>query len=358
MMHLNDFDYVLPEELIAQRPRPRRGQSRLLVLHRRSGHIQHTRFIDLPHYLHPGDVLVINETRVLPARLLGRRRDTGGKVELLLVRDLSEGRWQFLVKPSRRARPGIEFLFGDGRLVCRVEERIGSGEWSGRFHSEEDVATILRDVGQVPLPPYIRRPPEENDRNRYQTVYARHDGAVAAPTAGLHFTRDLLHEISDREVEIIPILLHVGPGTFRPVKEDDIARHRMEEEYYRISPVAAETINRARERGGRIVVVGTTTVRALESCAGVSAKPDTAAPGNDGPTGRLTAGEGWTDLFIYPPFFFRMTDALITNFHLPRSTLLMLVSALAGRDLILRAYREAVAKRYLFYSYGDAMLIL
>ncbi len=347
-MHLNDFDYQLPEELIAQRPRPRRGQSRLLVVHRGSGRIEHKHFIDLPGYLEPDDTLVINETRVLPARLLGRRRDTGGKVEILLVRDRGEERWQFLVKPSRRARPGIEFSFGDGRLICEVEERVGSGEWTGRFRSLSDVATALRELGQIPLPPYIRRQPEENDRDRYQTVYARQDGAVAAPTAGLHFTRDLLEGISSRRVEIVPILLHVGPGTFRPVKEDDIARHRMEAEFYRISPSAAESINRTRNRGGRIVVVGTTTVRALESRAA-----GTAAKG-----AHLESGEGWTDLFIHPPFAFRMTDALITNFHLPRSTLLMLVSALAGGELILRAYREAVAERYLFYSYGDAMLIL
>jgi len=347
-MHLNDFDYQLPEELIAQHPRPRRGQSRLLVVHREHGRIEHKQFVDLPGYLKPDDSLVINETRVLPARLLGHRRDTGGKVEILLVRDRGGGRWQFLVKPSRRARPGIEFSFGEGRLICEVEERVGPGEWTGRFHSRSDVGTVLQELGQTPLPPYIRRQPEEEDRHRYQTIYARHDGAVAAPTAGLHFTRDLLEGISRRGVEIVPILLHVGPGTFRPVKEGDIARHHMEAEFYRISPAAAESINHARDRGGRIVVVGTTTVRALESRAAGAMKG----------TGHLAAGEEWTNLFIYPPFQFRMTDALITNFHLPRSTLLMLVSALAGRELILRAYREAVAERYLFYSYGDAMLIL
>jgi S-adenosylmethionine:tRNA ribosyltransferase-isomerase len=363
-MHLHDFDYQLPEELIAQRPRPQRGQSRLLVLHRQDGRVEHKRFADLRGYLRPHDALVINETRVLPARLLGQRRGTGGKVEILLVRDLGEERWQFLVKPSRRARPGSEFLFGDGRLVCEVQERIGPGEWIGRLHSREDLSTVLRELGQTPLPPYIRRPPEENDRHRYQTVYARHDGAVAAPTAGLHFTRDLLEQISRLGVEIVPVLLHVGPGTFRPVKENDIAQHRMEAEYYQISPAAAESINRARDRGGRVVVVGTTTVRALESCAIVErAEPDSEETDNaesstaEGEV-RLTAGEGWTDLFIYSPFSFRMTDALITNFHLPRSTLMMLVAALAGRDLILQAYQVAVAERYLFYSYGDAMLIL
>jgi len=363
-MDLNDFDYLLPEELIAQRPRPRRGQSRLLVLHRPDGRIEHRQFADLPEYLQPGDILVINETRVIPARLRGQRQDTGGKVEILLVRDHGEERWQFLVKPSRRARSGIEFSFGDGRLICEVEERVGPGEWTGRFRSRENPDEVLRALGQVPLPPYIRRPPEEDDRRRYQTVYARQDGAVAAPTAGLHFTRELLKKISGRGIEIVPILLHVGPGTFRPVKVSDIARHRMEAEFYRISQASAATINRAREEGRRIVVVGTTAVRALESCAAGkragsgSAVPDGGGSGTGAAEGRLAPGEGWTDLFIHPPFSFRMTDALITNFHLPRSTLLMLVSSLAGRDLILRAYREAVVERYLFYSYGDAMIIL
>jgi len=347
-MDLNDFDYSLPEKLIAQRPRPRRGQSRLLVLYRRDGRIEHRRFTDLHEYLQPGDALIINETRVMPARLLGHRRDTGGKVEILLVRDRGEGRWQFLVKPSRRARPGIEFSFGDGRLICEVEERIGPGEWTGRMRSRENLAKVLEELGQTPLPPYIRRPPDESDRLRYQTVFARQDGAVAAPTAGLHFTRDLLDRISGQGIEIVPILLHVGPGTFRPVKVSDITRHRMEAEFCRISPEAAAAINHARDRGGRIVVVGTTTVRALES----------RAAGNHAAGPHLEPGEGWTDLFIHPPFSFRLTDALITNFHLPRSTLLMLVSAMAGRELILQAYREAVAEEYLFYSYGDAMLIL
>ena len=375
-MDLNDFDYSLPEELIAQHPRPRRGQSRLLVLHRSDGRIEHKRFTDLIEYFQPGDVLVINETRVIPARLLGKRQDTGGKVEILLVRDRGEGCWQFLVKPSRRARPGIVLSFGDGRLLCEVEKRIGQGEWIGRFHSRENLNEIMQQLGETPLPPYIRRPPEESDRRRYQTVYARQDGAVAAPTAGLHFTRDLMERISGRGIEIVPILLHVGPGTFRPVKVDDITRHRMESEFYRILPAAAAAINRARDRGGRIVVVGTTTVRALESCAAADKaestdSAETKLPGPGATEGEahlelgaalggthLRPAEGWTDLFIYPPFSFRMTDALITNFHLPRSTLLMLVSALAGREFLLRAYREAVNKRYLFYSYGDAMLIL
>jgi S-adenosylmethionine:tRNA ribosyltransferase-isomerase len=347
-MDLSDFDYQLPDELIAQYPRPHRGESRLLVLHRETGAIEHRAFADLDGYLRPGDALVINETRVVPARLLGAREGTGGKAEILLVRDLGQGRWQFLIKPSRRARPGAVLVFGDGRLRCEILERIGPGEWVGQFSSREDLKPVLEELGQVPLPPYIRRSPEKNDRERYQTVYARQDGAVAAPTAGLHFTEELLEGISGRGVEIVPILLHVGPGTFRPVKSTDITRHRMEAEFYRISPAAAGSIGRARQRGGRVVVVGTTAVRALESSA---AK----APVG---TAELSPGEGWTDLFIYPSFQFRICDALITNFHLPRSTLLMLVSAFAGRELVLRAYREAVREKYRFYSYGDAMLIL
>ena len=290
----------------------------------------------------------MNETRVLPARLLGVREKSGGKIELLLVRDLGHGRWQFLVRPSRKAKPGAIFLFGEGRLRCEVEERVGSGVWVGNFQGQGDLDTLLMELGQVPLPPYIRRQPVASDRERYQTVFAKHRGAVAAPTAGLHFTGTMLEELAEKGIEIVPILLHVGPGTFRPVKEGDISRHRMEEEYYKISTGAADAVNRVRERGGRVVVVGTTTVRALETCV----------MGETEGAEKVASGEGWTDLFIYPTFQFRICDALITNFHLPRSTLLMLVSAFAGEEFIMRAYREAVRERYQFYSYGDAMLIL
>ncbi len=347
-MDLLDFDYHLPRELVAQYPRPKRGQSRLLVFHRDTSRIEHKEFADLPDYVHSGDGLVLNETRVFPARLMGTREDTGGKVELLLVRDLGEGRWHFLVKPARRARKAVRFIFAEGRLHCDLEKRVAPGQWLGRFQGPKDVDAILAQWGQVPLPPYIKRPPERSDVERYQTVFAKYPGAVAAPTAGLHFTRKLLDALRQKGIAVVPLLLHVGPGTFMPVRDKDIRRHRMEAEYYRISPLVAETLNRVKQKGGRVFAVGTTAVRALESAVLVEAG---AAP-------RLVPAEGWTDLFIYPPFRFQATDALITNFHLPRSTLLMLVSAFAGREGLLRAYRQAIQRGYLFYSYGDAMLIL
>ena len=347
-MELLDFDYDLPRELIAQYPRSERGQSRLLVLQRDTSRIEHKMFADLPGFLRRGDCLVLNETKVLPARLIGLKEGTGGKVELLLVRDLGDGRWYFLVKPSRGAKAGGKFLFGGGRLRCELEEKLPSGEWIGRFQSKGDVDSLLAELGQVPLPPYIRRQPESDDVDRYQTVFAKHRGAVAAPTAGLHFTRNLLDELSQRGIEIVPILLHVGPGTFQPVRQTEIHRHRMEAEYYRISPKAARMVNGVRKARGRIFAVGTTAVRALETSIMERLK------GKE----RLEPSHGWTDLFIYPPFRFRATDALITNFHLPRSSLLMLVSAFAGRERILHAYHVAIQKGYLFYSYGDAMLIL
>jgi len=350
-MDLSDFNYHLPPERIAQHPRPERGQSRLLVLHRGTSDIEHRAFTDLSQYMQAGDCLVINETKVLPARLVGTREGSGGKVELLLVRELGEGRWQFLIKPARKAREGRRLIFGDGRLSCELQERIGPGEWIGQFLSRGDLVEDLAELGQVPLPPYIRRQPEPEDRERYQTVYAKKRGAVAAPTAGLHFTRQFLKDLSGIGVVVVPILLHVGPGTFRPVQENDVRRHRMGSEYYRISKQAAGAIEQVRRDGGRIFAVGTTAVRALESCIMEEME------GTDGSV-RVKAEEGWTDLFIYPPHQFRVVDALITNFHLPKSTLLMLISAFAGRELILRAYREAIAREYLFYSYGDAMLIL
>lgn len=310
--------------------------------------MEHKKFADLSDYLHQGDCLVLNETKVLPARLIGFRERTRGKVEILLIRDLGDGRWQLMVKPSRQAKAGHRFLFGEGQLQCELEERGASGEWVGRLQSQGNLNALLAELGQIPLPPYIRRQPEPGDVERYQTVFAKHRGAVAAPTAGLHFTCELLDGLAQKAVEIAPILLHVGPGTFRPVREADICGHRMQAEYYSISPQAAQTVNRVKEGKGRVFAVGTTTVRALETSI-----MDT----GEG-MGRLEPGHGWTDLFIYPPFRFRVTDALITNFHLPRSTLLMLVSAFAGRERVLRTYGEAIQRRYLFYSYGDAMLIL
>jgi len=300
-------------------------------------------------YLRSGDCLVVNETEVLPARLVGEKEGTGSKTEFLLVRDLGDERWHLLVKPSRRAKIGARFRFGAGRLLCELEQRAAPGLWVGKFHSRGEVNAALAELGQVPLPPYIRRPPEPSDAERYQTVFARHKGAVAAPTAGLHFTRAMLRDLEQMGVEIVPILLHVGPGTFRPVRQTEIRRHRVEAEYYRVSRKAVETVNRVKKGKGRIVAVGTTTVRVLESAI-VRSEMATEA--------QLQFGHGWTDLFIYPPFRFWITDVLLTNFHLPRSTLLMLVSAFAGHHRMLQAYREAIQERYRFYSYGDAMLIL
>ncbi len=341
-MRTSDFDYELPEELIAQHPVEPRDAARLLVLHRADGRIEHRIFREIGAYLRPGDLLVVNDTRVLRARLRGRLVTTGGAVEALLLRDLGEGRWEALVRPGRRLRPGrrAEFTGAAGSVEAEVEAVLEGGERVLRFPMGVDPQAF----GETPLPPYIHEP--LTDAERYQTVYAREPGSAAAPTAGLHFTPRLLEELQAGGVELVTITLHIGPGTFRPVSVEDPRQHPMHAEYYRISQAAAQAITAARARGGRVVCVGTTTVRVLEQAA---------LDAGDGP---LTAREGWTRLFILPGHQFRLTDALITNFHLPRSTLLMLVSALAGRDLILRAYREAVAQRYRFYSFGDAMLIL
>lgn len=336
---MSDFDYDLPEGLIASRPAPARDESRLMVLHRSGEGIEHRVFRDVVDYVRPGDALVVNETKVFPARLLGRGPG-GGKVELLLLRRVEGEVWEALGRPGRRLRDGAQVRVGDGDLTAEVVEVLPGGRRRVRLRGD-DVESVLRRIGRVPLPPYLRREEAPEDRERYQTVYARTPGAVAAPTAGLHFTQDLLDRIRDRGVDLVPVLLHVGPGTFRPVTEEDPARHRMEAEYYEIGPDAAARIASARPRGGRVIAVGTTTVRALE----------TAAAGGD-------ASSGWTEIFIHPPYTFRAVDILITNFHLPRSTLLMLVSAFAGREFVLQAYREAIERGYRFYSYGDAMLIL
>ena len=334
-----DFDYALPPDRIAQHPVEPRDHAGLMVLHRDSGKLEHRRFYEVVDYLRRGDVLVINETRVFPARLVGKR-PSGGKVELLLVRPLGRDTWEALAKPGRKVRPGERLLFGEGKLTGEVVERTEDGKRVVRFSG--DIET-LRNLGQVPLPPYIRRSPIPEDRERYQTVYARVEGSVAAPTAGLHFTEELLERLREKGVEVVPIVLHVGPGTFRPVR-GEVSEHRMEAEYYEVSPRAAEVVNLARGKGGRVVAVGTTSVRTLETVADEE--------------GRVRPGSGWTELFIYPPYRFRVVDALITNFHLPRSTLLMLVAAFAGRERVLEAYREAVRLGYRFYSYGDAMLII
>ncbi len=355
---MEDFDYELPRERIAQRPAPRRDESRLLVVDRASGSWRDARFAEIGDHLRPGDLLVVNETAVLPARLRARRAD-GAEVEILLVRpadrsnpeDVSGGEWEALAGPARKARPGerLELLGRDGSLAehssVQVLEQLPSGGRRVRLRVPGDPREWIASHGHVPLPPYIDRPDEALDRERYQTVYARRPGAVAAPTAGLHFTSELLDRLAGRGIRRAAVTLHVGPGTFRPVTAERAEDHVMEQEWYRIGGETAREIGETREAGGRIVAVGTTTVRALESAA-------------RGWAGGPAASEGWTDLFLLPGAEFRVVDALLTNFHLPRSTLLLLVSAFAGRELVLEAYRHAVRAGYRFYSYGDAMLIV
>jgi S-adenosylmethionine:tRNA ribosyltransferase-isomerase len=342
---INDFDYKLPPELIAQYPPPHREDSRLLVLDRAGGAIEHRCFPDVLDYLQSGDLLVMNQTKVFPARLLGRRQDTGGSLEVMLLEEKSAGIWEALVKPGRRARSGQVVIFGEGELRATIGEHTPEGGRVVYFDQEQrqHFWDLIFKLGQVPLPPYIKRAATEEDKVRYQTVYAQSLGSVAAPTAGLHFTRQLLDAAEQKGVQLAYVLLHVGLGTFRPVRVADIEKHQMHSEYWKVSPVTAKAVNDTRSRGGKLVAVGTTTVRTLES-----------AVQDDG---RLEPGEGWTRLFIYPGYHFRVVDFLITNFHLPKSTLLMLISALAGRELIRKAYREAVEQRYRFFSYGDAMLI-
>ncbi len=342
-MKVEDFDYYLPEELIAQSPAEKRDESRLLVYHRDTGKIEHRIFRDVIEYLNKGDCLVINDTRVIPARLLGRRADTGGKIEFVLLHQMDDKRWEVLVKPGRRAQIGAVFVFGNGLLEATVLDRTPEGGRIVEFQYEGLFNEVLDKVGIVPLPPYIRK--QIDDPERYQTVYAKHRGSVAAPTAGLHFTIPLLEKIQASGVNIVRVTLHVGLGTFRPVKESNVEQHRMHEEYYRISEEAARAVNETKERGGRVIAVGTTSTRALESSADDS--------GRVHPTER-----GCTDLFIYPGYEFKVVDALITNFHLPKSTLLMLVSAMCSREEILRVYQEAIKERYRFFSFGDAMMIL
>lgn len=340
-MKTQDFYYELPPELIAQTPLAQRDQSRLLVFHRDGGRVEHRTFRDIVEYIRPGDALVLNETRVIPARLTGWREDTVGAIEFLLLRRLSGLRWEVLAGPARRAAPGRRFLFGGG-LSATVAECLPDGRRIVDFCCDGVFEEVLDRVGAMPLPPYIHE--KLADRERYQTVYARENGSAAAPTAGLHFTPDLLDTISRRGVLIEKVTLHVGLGTFRPVKTETVEEHTMHAEYCRLYADTARRLNAARERGGRIICVGTTSVRTLESAAGAD--------------GRLAAFDGMTELFIYPGYRFRAVDTLVTNFHLPGSTLLMMVSALAGRERILAAYREAVARRYRFFSFGDAMLIL
>ncbi len=341
-MKTSDFYYDLPKELIAQDPLKDRSASRLLVLDKSTGSLKHRVFREITEYLKPGDCLVINNTRVIPARLFGEKEGTQAKIELLLLKRRENDVWETLVKPGKKAKPGTKLSFGGGLLTGEILDVVEEGNRLIQFHYEGIFEEILDKLGQMPLPPYITHQLE--DKNRYQTVYARYDGSAAAPTAGLHFTPELLEEIRAMGVDIAEVTLHVGLGTFRPVKVEDVQDHHMHSEFYQIDEEAARIINETRQKGGRVICVGTTSCRTIESAAAED--------------GSLRATSGWTDIFIYPGYRFKVLDGLITNFHLPESTLLMLVSALAGREHILRAYEEAVKERYRFFSFGDAMLIL
>lgn len=341
-MNVHDFWFELPERLIAQDPLSDRAASRLLVMDKRSGAMAHRHFRDLTEYLRAGDCLVINDTKVIPARLYGHKPDTGAAVELLLLKRLSATDWECLVRPGKKLRPGARVIFGDGRLSGEILETLPEGNRVVRFSFEGVFEEVLDALGEMPLPPYITH--KLKDKNRYQTVYARHEGSAAAPTAGLHFTQELLEQIADMGVEIARVTLHVGLGTFRPVKAETVEAHHMHEEFYRIESEEAEKINRCKAAGGRIICVGTTSCRTLESAA----LPD----------GTVPAGSAWTKIFIYPGYRFKVLDGLITNFHLPESTLIMLVSALSSREKVLRAYEEAVRREYRFFSFGDACLFI
>lgn len=340
-MKRQDFYYELPERLIAQDPLKNRSDSRLLVLDKKTGETSHKKFPNLLSYLEAGDCLVINDTKVIPARLLGQKKGTGGHVEVLLLKRKSKDVWEVLVKPGKKARPGAVIEFGGNLLTGEIIDVAEEGNRLIRFSFEGIFEEVLDQLGEMPLPPYITHKLE--DKNRYQTVYARHTGSAAAPTAGLHFTPELLEKIREKNVTIARVTLHVGLGTFRPVKVDNILEHHMHAETYEISREAAEAINEAKERGGRVICVGTTSCRTIESAA-------------EG--GKVRPGKGETDIFIYPGYTFQVLDGLVTNFHLPESTLIMLISALAGKDQVLRAYQEAVREEYRFFSFGDAMLIV
>ncbi len=340
-MKKSDFYYDLPEELIAQTPLEKRDTSRLMVLDKKTGQVQHKHFYDIIDYLQEGDCLVINDTKVIPARLYGQKTGTGGAVEVLLLKDLGEGRWECIVYPGRRLKEGANITFGDGRLTATIDKVLETGNRIISFHYEGIFLEILEELGEMPLPHYIKE--HLSDPDRYQTVYCREPGSAAAPTAGLHFTPELMERIREKGVVFAPVTLHVGLGTFRPVKEEEITDHVMHSEQYFITPQSAEIINHARQSGHRVIAVGTTSCRTLET---VTDENHVTHPGT-----------GNTDIFIYPGYTFKGLDALITNFHLPESTLVMLVSALAGRENILNAYRQAVEEKYRFFSFGDAMFI-
>ena len=340
-MKLTDFSYELPQELIAQDPLEDRSSSRLMLLNRETGAVAHETFHEITNYLNAGDCLVINDTKVIPARLFGTKADTGAQIEVLLLKRRENDIWETLVRPGKKVRPGAELIFGDGLLKAKVLEVVEEGNRLIQFSYEGIFEEILDKLGQMPLPPYITH--QLKDKNRYQTIYAKHEGSAAAPTAGLHFTKELLEEIEQKGVTIVRVTLHVGLGTFRPVKEENILEHHMHSEYFEVTKEAADLINATKANGGRVIAVGTTSCRTLESATDEQ--------------GVVQAGSGDTEIFIYPGYQFKAIDALITNFHLPESTLLMLISALAGREQVLDAYEIAVKERYRFFSFGDAMFI-
>lgn len=340
-MKTSDYFYELPKELIAQTPLERRDSSRLLVLDKNSGEIEHKHFFDITDYLNEGDCLILNDSRVLPARIYGVKKETGARVEFLLLTQRSQKVWECLAGPGKKARENTEFIFGDGIMSCRVLEVLDNGNRVVEFFCEDNFFAALDKLGEMPLPPYITAKLE--DKERYQTVYSKELGSAAAPTAGLHFTEELLQKIRDKGVKIGYVTLHVGLGTFRPVKVDDVTKHKMHSEHYEVPEETAALIKKTKQNGGRVISVGTTSCRTLEAVA------------RD--FGEVKACDGWTDIFIYPPYEFRVLDGLITNFHLPESTLIMLVSAFAGYDNIMNAYKVAVEERYRFFSFGDAMFI-
>ncbi|MDD5087373.1 MAG: tRNA preQ1(34) S-adenosylmethionine ribosyltransferase-isomerase QueA [bacterium] len=340
---LSDFKYALPERLIAQVPAPQRDGSRLMIVDRDSRRIVDGKFPDIVEYFEPGDCLVVNETRVFPARLKGYKEKTEAEIEVFLLRRLTEELWEVLVKPARKVRTGNTIAIGDC-ITCEVIDNTTSGGRVVRFHYEGDFAELVEKYGQPPLPPYIRREARPDDRERYQTIFARVSGAVAAPTAGMHFTPELVDQVKARGVDVVPLILHVGLGTFRPVQVEDLSRHRMDSEYYEVCQASVDRINDAIARGKRVIAVGTSVTRTLETVANFN--------------GGIKPARGWTDKFIYPPYHFKVVDRLLTNFHLPGSTLLMLVSAFADQELMMKAYRHAIREKYRFYSYGDAMLII
>jgi S-adenosylmethionine:tRNA ribosyltransferase-isomerase len=341
-MEVKDFDYELPQELIAQDPLEDRSSSRLMHVDRKTGEISHHVFRDVLRFLKPGDCLVMNNTKVIPARLYGQREDTGAHIELLLLKRMENDVWETLVKPGKKCRLGARFTFGEGLLKGEIIEVKEDGNRLIKFEYEGIFEEILDQLGQMPLPPYITH--ELKDKNRYQTVYAKHEGSAAAPTAGLHFTNELLDELREAGIKTAEVTLHVGLGTFRPVKVENVLEHHMHSEFYMVSEEAAQMINETRANGGRIICVGTTSCRTLESAAAED--------------GSMKACSGWTEIFIYPGYRFKIMDGLITNFHLPKSTLLMLVSAFAGREHMLSSYKKAVEEKYRFFSFGDAMIII